>query len=109
DIKRYCNTKIKAQPIPSLGDETETRVEKIFDRLDTYIENQDMKRYVDMVESFVNEKDYTAMDVAAAFLAETLGNTDGNGKVHQNEEEFGDTGAEAGMVCVFINFGIEQG
>ncbi|MCD8019387.1 MAG: DEAD/DEAH box helicase, partial [Clostridiales bacterium] len=41
DIKRYCKTKIKAQPIPSLGDVTETRGEKIFDRLDTYIENQD--------------------------------------------------------------------
>lgn len=29
DIRRYCKAKIKAQPIPSLNDVTETRVEKI--------------------------------------------------------------------------------
>lgn len=67
DIRRYCKAKIKAQPIPSLNDVTETRVEKIFDRIDHYIEDQNLNKYIDMVEDFVNEKDYTAMDVAAAF------------------------------------------
>ena len=37
DIRRYCKAKIKAQPIPSINDVTETRVEKIFDRIDNYI------------------------------------------------------------------------
>ena len=86
DIKKYCKTKIKAQPIPSLNDVTETRVEKIFDRLDTYIEDQNLGKYIDMIENFVNEKDYTAMDIAAAFLAEILGNADGKGTA---EDGFG--------------------
>ncbi|MCI6857815.1 MAG: DEAD/DEAH box helicase [Eubacterium sp.] len=107
DIRRYCKAKIKAQPIPSLNDVTETRVEKIFDRLDQYIEGQDLDRYIDMVESFVNEKDYTAMDVAAAFLAEILKNV--QGKEQASQDDFGDTGAEEGMVRLFINIGKKQG
>lgn len=107
EIKRYCKAKIKAQPIPSLNDVTETRVEKIFERLDSYIEDQDLKRYINMIETFVNEKDYTAMDVAAAFLAEILGSAEG--KSSQAGEDFGDTGAEEGMVRLFINIGKKQG
>lgn len=107
DIRKYCRTKIKAQPIPSLNDVEETRVEKIFERLDTYIEDQNLKRYVDMIDEFVNEKDYTAMDVAAAFLAEALGRTEGQDA--QSGDTFGDTGAEEGMVRLFINIGKRQG
>ena len=55
-----------------------------------------------MVEEFVNEKDYTAMDVAAAFLAEILGTADGK-DAGSNKEDFGDTGAEEGMVRLFNN------
>ena len=107
DIKRYCRTKIKAQPIPSLNDVEETRVEKIFERLDSYIEDQNLKRYIHLIDDFVNEKDYTAMDVAAAFLAESLGRTDGRDQ--REGDEFGDTGAEEGMVRLFINIGKRQG
>ena len=60
-----------------------------------------------MVEDYVNEKDYTAMDVAAAFLAEILGTADGRDA--GNKEDFGDTGAEEGMVRLFINIGKKQG
>ena len=106
DIRRYCKAKIKAQPIPSINDVTETRVEKIFDRIDNYIEDQNLNKYISMVEDFVNEKDYTAMDVAAAFLAEILGTADGRDA--GNKEDFGDTGAEEGMVRLFINIGKKQ-
>ena len=34
DIRRYCKGKDQAQPIPSINDVTETRVEKIFDRIE---------------------------------------------------------------------------
>lgn len=107
DIRRYCKAKIKAQPIPSLNDVRETRVEKIFERLDAYIEDQDLNRYVKMIEDLVNEKDYTAMDVAAAFLAEALRSAEG--RERQTGDDFGDTGAEAGMVRLFINIGKKQG
>ena len=46
------------------------------------------------------------MDVAAAFLAEILGTADGRDA--GNKEDFGDTGAEEGMVRLFINIGKKQ-
>ena len=50
---------------------------------------------------------YTAMDIAAAFLKQALGeNEQNNDRGHM--EDFGDTGAEAGMVRLFINIGKKQ-
>ncbi|MDO4975880.1 MAG: DEAD/DEAH box helicase [Eubacteriales bacterium] len=106
DIKRYCKAKIKVQPIPSLNDVTEQRVVKLFEHLDQIIEDGKLDRYISMIDDFVNEKDYTAMDVAAAFLADQLIRTEyGNSK----QDEFDDTGAEEeGMVRLFINVGKKQ-
>lgn len=106
DIKRYCKAKIKVQPIPSLDDVTEQRVVKLFEHLDQIIGDGKLDRYISMIDDFVNEKDYTAMDVAAAFLADQLIRTEnGNGK----QDEFDDTGAEEeGMVRLFINVGKKQ-
>ena len=109
DIHRYCKAKIKAQPIPSINDVRETRTKKILERLDSYIEDQDLDRYIDMIEEYLNEKDYTAMDLAAAFLAEAIGASEGKGQDNRPVDEFGDTGAEAGMVRLFINIGKKQG
>ena len=47
------------------------------------------------------------MDIAAAFLKQALGeNEQNNDRGHM--EDFGDTGAEAGMVRLFINIGKKQ-
>ena len=73
DIRRYCKARIKSQPIPSLNDVTETRVRKLFDRLDGVIQDQNLNRYIDMVEKVLDERDYTSMDVAAALLYEYIG------------------------------------
>ena len=111
DIRRYCKAKIKVRPIPSLNDVRETRVEKIFEKVDGRIQNEDMDRYIDMVDRFVNEQDYTAMDVAAALLADILGNAEGEEIQERNRDDlFGDTGAaEEGMVRLFINIGKKLG
>ncbi len=108
DIKRYCKAKIKAQPIPSTHDVTEQRVEKLFEHLDHIIEDGKLDKYISMVDNFVNEKDYTAMDVAAAFLADLLGKAESGSS--DRGDAFDDTGAmEEGMVRLFINVGKRQG
>ncbi|MEE1312205.1 MAG: DEAD/DEAH box helicase [Lachnospiraceae bacterium] len=107
DIKRYAKTKIKARPIPSLNDVMETKAEKIFEHVDHLIEEEDLRRYVDMVENLVNEKDYTSLDVAAAFLKQMLG--DNQTSEEKQYERFTDTGAgESGMARLFINIGKKQ-
>lgn len=57
-----------------------------------------------IIEQKLNEEDYTAMDIAAAFLKQALGENDQNND-RGHMEDFGDTGAEAGMVRLFINIG----
>ncbi len=107
DIQRYCKTKILARPIPSMDDVAQMRLEKIMQNVDTIIEEEDLTKPINMIEQFVNESDYTAMDIAAAFLKMALGMQEAGG-VTAREVDFGDTGAEEGMVRLFINIGKKQ-
>ena len=104
---RYCKTKIYAQPIPSMRDVEEAKCEKIMDQLDQIIENEDLTKMVNMIESQINNGGYTAMDLAAAFLYQALGKAEREG-VKQDNFDFSDTGAEDGMVRLFINIGKKQ-
>lgn len=109
DIMRYCNTKIKAMPIPSMNDVTAVKAEKVLDKLNNIIENEDLTKMVDLIEARVNTQDYTSLDVAAAFLKMIMGDEGTKAEEVKSMEDFGDTGAEAGMVRLFINLGKNQG
>lgn len=108
DIMRYCKTKIKAQPIPSLNDVTAVKAEKIMDKLKTIIENEDLTKMVDLIESRVNEEEFTSLDIAAALLKMIMGDDGSKAEEAKLIDDFGDTGAEAGMVRLFINLGKNQ-
>lgn len=108
EIQRYCKTKIYAQKVPSLDDVANTKMENILEDIDRIIETEDLTAMVNAIESKVNGSDYTAMDIAAAFLKMCTGMTmsdDGSAE----DMDFGDTGAEEpGMVRLFINIGKKQ-
>jgi ATP-dependent RNA helicase DeaD len=106
DIMRYCKTKIKAQQIPSINDVSAVKAEKILDKLKTIIETEDLSKMVDIIEERANEEDFTSLDIAAAFLKMSMG--DNKEEAEKDSEDFGDTGAEAGMVRLFINLGKNQ-
>ncbi|MDD2979475.1 MAG: DEAD/DEAH box helicase [Hespellia sp.] len=105
EIQRYCKTKIYAQKVPSLDDVANTKMDNILEDIDRMIENEDMTAMVNAIQSKLNDSDYTAMDMAAAFLKLCIGMNEGE----QQEDaavDFGDTGAEEpGMVRLFINIG----
>ncbi|WP_099467276.1 DEAD/DEAH box helicase [Konateibacter massiliensis] len=105
DIQRYCKTKIMAQPIPSVNDVKSTKMEKVLERISNIIETEDLTSMIDIIEKHLNEEDYTSMDVAAAFLSLALGEKQED---HEKDFDFGNTGAEAGMVRLFINIGKKQ-
>jgi ATP-dependent RNA helicase DeaD len=107
DIQRYCKTKIKIQPIPSINDVTAVKAEKVMDKIDNIIKNEDIAKMIDIIESRVNEEGYTSLDVAAAFLKMVMGD-EGSKEEEKEIVDFGDTGAEAGMVRLFINLGKKQ-
>ena len=107
DVQRYCKTKIKARPIPSLNDVQATRAEKSLEEITGLIEENNLDKYVDMLDEFINETDFTALEIAAAFLKKQISE---NEEQEANQgEDFGDTGAEAGMVRLFINIGKKKG
>ncbi len=108
DIMRYCNTKIKVQPIPSLNDVTAVKADKILDKIVDTIGSADLTKYIDMIEERLNEGDYTSLDIAAAFLKMNMGEDITKAEDLKNNEDFGDTGAEVGMVRLFINLGKNQ-
>lgn len=104
DIQKYCKTKIKAQPIPSLNDVNNTKTEKILKRLSDVIANEDLTSMVNIIEEHINNEDYSSLELAAAFLKVALGND----QPDERNIDFGDTGAEDGMVRLFINVGRKQ-
>ena len=110
DIMRYCNTKIKAQPIPSIDDVSALKAEKVLDKLLTIIENEDLSKMIDLIEAKVNDAGVTSIDIAAAFLKMMMGSDEGSKADEEKKsyENFGETGAEAGMVRLFINLGKNQ-
>lgn len=109
EIQRYCKTKIYAQKVPSLNDVANTKMENILDDVERVIEQEDLDMMINAIEERVNNSEFTAMDMAAAFLKICCGITEDNKNTEENDWEFGDTGAgEDGMVRLFINIGKKQ-
>ena len=99
---RYCKTKIYAMPVPSLYDVNQMKMEKIMEKVATTIEEEDLTQMINMIEGQVNEADYTAMDIAAAFLKMYLGQNEANEEYKDSPFDFDNTGAEEeGMARLF--------
>lgn len=108
DIMRYCKTKIYAMPVPSLNDVNQLKIEKVMDKIGNVIEEEDLTAMINTIEKQINESDYTAMDIAAAFLKLYMGQLS-EGNDTSVEYTFDNTGAEEeGMARLFINIGKAQ-
>ena len=73
DIERVCHTKIKARTVPSAADITAVKSEKIFTEVAKTIQDSDLSQMLRLIEEKLNEEDYTALDLAAAFLKQQMG------------------------------------
>lgn len=104
DIMRYCKTKIVAMPVPSSDDVAQIKAEKVMDSIVRIIDEENIKDMIEIIERQVNESDYTAMDIAAAFLKQALGQVNLDNE-KDAEPDFENTGAEEGMVRLFVNIG----
>lgn len=107
DIMRYCKTKIKRQPIPSVNDITEIKADKILERAAQIIDNENLGKMIDTIEEHLDERDYSSLEMAAALLMMHMGESETDSDKSQYAD-FGDTGAEPGMVRLFINIGKNQ-
>lgn len=107
DIQRYCKTKIKLMPVPSMDDVANTKIENIFEKVSNIIKEEDLSKMIEYIQNKLDVEDYTSLDLAAAFLKMASGVDNSDSDVEENED-FGDTGAEPGMVRLFINIGKKQ-
>jgi len=108
DIMRYCKTKIYAMPVPSLNDVNQIKIEKVMDKIENVIEEEDLTSMINTIEKQINASDYTAMDIAAAFLKMYMGQPNDNSDSNAGYT-FDNTGAEEeGMARLFINIGKAQ-
>lgn len=103
DIQKYTKTKILRQDIPSHSDVEEARLEQFIDGLKNNIEKGNIIKYIKIIEKFLDEEEYTAIEIAAALMEKSFDKEADEQRI--DEFEFGDTGAEPGMVRLFINIG----
>ncbi|MBP7176036.1 MAG: DEAD/DEAH box helicase [Thermoclostridium sp.] len=109
DIQRYANTKIFPRTIPSQNDIEESKTSRFLDKVRQLMEDPELDRYSTMVEQLMDEE-YTSMDVAAALMKMVLSDQKENHeKENEQEEHYADSGAEEGMVRLFINVGRKDG
>ncbi len=62
-------------------------------------------KMLNLVEERIDEEEYTSLDVAAALLKIAMGLDEQPKEEEIAEDDYGDTGAEDGMVRLFINIG----
>ncbi|QOR34325.1 DEAD/DEAH box helicase [Clostridium sp. 'deep sea'] len=103
NIQRYTKTKIKIKDVPSRGDIEEARTAKLMKSIKEVLDNGYLKDQVKVIETFLEEEDYSLLDVSAALLKMVT-------QPNENKDDIetttiADTGAEPGMVRLFINAG----
>ncbi len=73
DIERICHTKIKERKVPSAADITARKAEKILKEAFDVIENEDISRATEYILDAVALGQYSATQIAAAFMKMKLG------------------------------------
>ena len=103
DIERYCKTKIRAQPIPSLDDVANMRVEHVFEGLEKTMKEQDLSSSIRAIEAYLNQNDCTAMD-----LEEQKDDLTSEPYTWESERRGKGKKGQGKMVRLFLNIGKKQ-
>lgn len=102
-IEKTINTRIKRCQLPTFEDVFERQREIIVERLVATINAGKLGHYRSIIEEM--SEDYETMEIAAAALKIAFDIEGGDEKAEIEEIEFGETGAEPGMVRLFMNIG----
>jgi len=102
-IQKYTNTKIHLQPIPTAKDIEEERIKDFKKQVSKLINKEDLRKYLGIVDQLMND-DMTSVEVAAAVIKMYVDKKE-EVKEQEDTDVFGDTGAEPGMVRLFVNVG----
>jgi ATP-dependent RNA helicase DeaD len=98
-IERLTRSRIQRRELPTVRDLIERRREALKEKLKLSLQGGNLQDYRQVVVELLEEEDCDSVDVAAAALR--LWARD----LAPEEDEFGETGAEPGMVRLFVNVG----
>ena len=87
-----------------MDDVKNTKLEVLFDKVRETVNEGGLSDMIEMVENQINEEDYTIMDMAAALLKMTVGESLAD-REDVEEVHFDMEGDRRGMVRLFINVG----
>lgn len=105
DIQRYAKAKITLHEIPSAEDIQDIRVNSFLEKIRETINEGHLSKYATWIENLTDEE-YTSLDIASALLKLSVDMEDETEAAY--DEDFENTGAEPGMVRLFINAGRNQ-
>ena len=118
DIERYTKAKLVKHSIPSVADVEEKKVSAFFKQVKGIMDEGNLSKQLQWLESFSNESDVEIIDVAAALVKLALGDEQKEEIIEEpsrdrsrrdrKDRKGSDTGAKEGMVRLFINVGRSQ-
>jgi ATP-dependent RNA helicase DeaD len=73
EIERICHTTIKEKNIPTAADITSVKEEKVLSEVLEVMKNKKMDKTIEFLEEKLAESDYTALELAAAFMKMKMG------------------------------------
>lgn len=73
DIERVCKTKIKPRCVPSASDINSAKAEKVMQQAVNSIQEGNLYTMIKLVENKLDDEDFTAIELAAAFLKMQIG------------------------------------
>lgn len=73
EIERICHTTIKEKSVPSAADITSVKEEKVLSEVLEVMQNKKMDKTIEFLENKLAESDYTALELAAAFMKMKMG------------------------------------
>lgn len=103
-IEKMINTRIKRCKLPSFEDVFERQREVIIERLSNTIQGGKLNHYKAIIADMAGDYDLVEVAAAALRLAFEI-DPMSEEKQELDDLEFGDTGAEPGMVRLFMNIG----
>ena len=106
-LETYAKTRIRRKNLPTVNDIAEKQRETIAANINTTIEKGGIAEYIAFVERLAEE--HSSIDIAAALMKLIINKNEEEAMEVAQDISSIDTGAEAGMVRMFLNIGKKHG
>ncbi len=104
NVMKYTKKKIKKHPIPTISDIETIKTSIFLEKIKKKIDEGKLEKYIKVLEDLLDD-DFSAIEIAAALLKMELEIKDVVEIDIRPEKAYKSTGAEKGMVRMFINIG----